>query len=67
MECMLNSPFPALSIGSVSGDADVYDDLDADTSVSVVPADSQLDGWAYKPANGTLKLNVGSLAVGANW
>lgn len=67
MEGMLNGPFPAPSIGSVRGDSDVYYDLDTDTTLSVAPAEAQPGGWAYKPANGTLKLNVGAAETGADW
>jgi len=67
MATMLNGPFPAPSIGSVRGDDDVYYDSDSDTTIPVAPDESQDGGWAYKPANGSLKLNVGSAEVGADW
>jgi general secretion pathway protein G len=67
MEGMLNGPFPAPSIGTVRGDVGVYYDSDADTTVTVVPDPAQDGGWAYKPANGTLKLNVGATETGAEW
>jgi general secretion pathway protein G len=67
MASMLNGPFPAPSIGSVRGDAVVYYDADTDTTTPVATDDSAAGGWAYKPANGSLKLNVGSAEVGADW
>ncbi len=67
MATMLNGPFPAPSIGDVRGDAVVYYDADGDTSVPVTPDSNQDGGWAYKPANGSLKLNVEVTAVGAEW
>jgi general secretion pathway protein G len=67
MSSMLNGPFPAPSIGTVRGDAAVYYDTDADTSIPVTPDSGQAGGWAYKPANGSLKLNVDSGEAGADW
>ena len=67
MATMLNGPFPAPSIGSARDDNGVYYDTNGDTATSVVPDEQQDGGWAYKPANGTLKLNVGSAEVGADW
>jgi general secretion pathway protein G len=67
MEGMLNGPFPAPSIGTARGDTGVYYDLDADTTVTVAPDSAQDGGWAYKPANGTLKLNVDGAEIGADW
>lgn len=67
MEGMLNGPFPAPSIGSVRGDNVVYYDLNSDTSLTVVPDAAQAGGWAYKPNNGTLRLNVGPTETGADW
>jgi general secretion pathway protein G len=67
MADMLNGPFPAPSIGDVRGDAGVYYDNDADVAVPVTPDSGQTGGWAYKPANGSLKLNVDSGEIGADW
>lgn len=67
MSTMLNGPFPAPTIGSVRNDAGVYYDTDGDTATSVAPDEAEDGGWAYKPANGTLKLNVGASEVGADW
>ncbi len=67
MADMLNGPFPAPSIGSARGDAAVYYDSDADTSTPVATDSGQTGGWAYKPANGSLKLNVEVSEIGANW
>ncbi|WP_419189865.1 type II secretion system protein GspG [Stieleria marina] len=58
MSTMLNGPFPAPSIGSHRGDAEVYYDPDTDSSTEAAPSASSSGGWAYKPANGSLKLNV---------
>jgi general secretion pathway protein G len=67
MESMLNGPFPAPTIGTVRGDSDVYYDANTDTTTSVVPSPNTAGGWAYKAANGSLKLNVGTTEVGATW
>lgn len=67
MATMLNGPFPSPTIGSVRNDANVYYDADSDTSTPVTPNSGEDGGWAYKPANGSLKLNVGDGEVGANW
>ncbi len=67
MAAMLNGPFPAPSIGSVRDDATVYYDTDMDTTTAVSPNESSAGGWAYKPANGSLKLNVGVAEVGCEW
>ncbi|NNE00867.1 MAG: prepilin-type N-terminal cleavage/methylation domain-containing protein [Pirellulaceae bacterium] len=60
MASMLNGPFPAPSVGSKRGIADVYYDLDADPTTEVTASESVAAGWAYKPVNGSLKLNVGA-------
>ena len=67
MATMLNGPFPAPSIGSVRDDAVVYYDSNSDTTTPVAPDESAPGGWAYKPANGSLKLNVDPSEVGADW
>ena len=67
MAPMLNGPFPAPSIGTARGDVGVYYDTDGDTATPVAPDESQDGGWAYKPINGTLRLNVGAAEVGADW
>lgn len=67
MESMLNGPFPAPSIGSARGEGDVYYDNDSDTTVPVVPAPNDTAGWAYKPVNGSLRLNVPIDEAGAEW
>ena len=66
MATMLNGPFPAPTIGTVRDNANVYYDSDSDTTVSVAASASADAGWAYKPANGSLKLNVVGEA-GENW
>ena len=60
MAAMLNGPFPAPSVGSKRGDAGVYYDLDPTSATEVTPSSTTAGGWAYKPANGSLKLNVGA-------
>lgn len=64
---MLNGPFPSPSVGSARGDQETYFDTDHDTNKPVQPDPTQRGGWAYKPANGSLKLNVESHEIGANW
>ncbi len=65
MQALLNGPFPAPSIGSVRGNAGVYYDTTT-TTAAVAPNPLQDAGWAYKPANGSLKLNIDS-GTGSDW
>lgn len=65
MATMLNGPFPAPTIGSVRGLAAVYYDTTT-TPVPVVPVPDSTNGWAYKPHNGSLKLNLTS-GIGSDW
>lgn len=67
MASMLNGPFPSPTIGSVRNDTGVYYDTDTDTTTAVNPDDSQDGGWAYKPVNGSLKLNVAAGETGEEW
>lgn len=67
MASMLNGPFPAPTIGSVRDNTTVYYDSDTDSAISVVPNPSADAGWAYKPANGSLKLNVDGSEKGSEW
>jgi general secretion pathway protein G len=67
MESMLSGEFPAPNIGSASGDRAVHYDLDSNTKTPVAPDASQPGGWAYKPANGSLKLNIDPSEIGADW
>ncbi len=67
MATMLNGPFPSPSIGSVRNDTGVYYDTDTDTSKAVTSNATQDGGWAYKPANGSLKLNVDASEYGHDW
>ena len=67
MSTMLNGPFPAPSIGTARGDATVYYDTNGDVNTPVVPNAQQSGGWAYKPSNGTLKLNVENNEIGSDW
>lgn len=64
---MLSSPFPAPSIGVNRGNNGVFYDTDADESKMVSPRPEQRSGWAYKPINGSLKLNVGEDEIGCQW
>ena len=67
MASMLNGPFPAPTIGSVRDNADVYYDTNTDTTLPVAPNIAEEAGWAYKPVNGSLKLNVDVTEKGAEW
>lgn len=67
MATMLNGPFPAPSIGTVRNNSNVYYDSDTDTAVTVVADTGQDGGWAYKPSNGSLRLNVEAGQVGSEW
>ena len=67
MAALLNGPFPSPSIGSVRGKTGVYYDTTT-TGVPVVPDPTVTTaGWAYKPANGSLKLNVLTPDTGFDW
>lgn len=67
MESMLNGPFPSPSIGTARGENQVYYDLDSDSTVAVAPVPNDQAGWAYKPVNGSLKLNIPSTETGSDW
>lgn len=70
MATMLNGPFPAPTVGSVRNDVGVYIDADSNPDIGVVPSPSSGGGWAYKPINGSLKLNVSATDGGGeyiNW
>lgn len=67
MGTILDGPFPVPSIGSVRGDGSVYYDHNLDEATPVVPDASAPGGWAYKPANGSIKLNVAPNDLGADW
>jgi len=67
MASMLNGPFPAPTIGSVRNNPNVYYDNNTDTMTQVEPNATADAGWAYKPANGSLRLNVANGKVGAEW
>jgi general secretion pathway protein G len=67
MVSMLSGPFPAPTMGAIRGNDGVYYDTNADVTTLVVPDEGQDAGWAYKPANGSLKLNVGAGDTGADW
>ncbi len=64
---MLNGPFPAPSVGTARADSDVYYDTNSDAVAPATPNDAQPGGWVYKPANGNLRLNVGTTEVGFDW
>ena len=68
MANMLNGPFPSPQIGSVRGLTGVYYDTTT-TSAPVLPSPNVNDGWAYKPHNGSLKLNLDPAGgeVGVDW
>jgi general secretion pathway protein G len=67
MTMMLNGPFPTPMIGSARGDAGVFYDRDPNVETLVVTDCTQTGGWAYKPVNGSLKLNLEANEVGADW
>ncbi|MGB7345690.1 MAG: prepilin-type N-terminal cleavage/methylation domain-containing protein [Pirellulaceae bacterium] len=58
MSTMLNGPFPSPSVGTHRNDAAVYYDTSSDPATDVAVSAGSPGGWAYKPANGTLRLNV---------
>ena len=65
---MLNGPFPSPTIGPVRGLAAVYYDTTT-TPAPVIPSPDGTSGWAYKPHNGSLKLNLDPAGtdVGKDW
>ena len=64
---MLNGPFPAPSVGTARAKTGVhYDSTTTDADV-VADATVATAGWAYKPHNGQLRLNVADGATGADW
>ncbi|MCC9601501.1 prepilin-type N-terminal cleavage/methylation domain-containing protein [Stieleria sp. JC731] len=65
---MLNGPFPSPSVGPVNGLSGVYYDTTT-TAVPVAPSPDATNGWAYKPHNGSLKLNLdpGGSDIGRDW
>ena len=67
MATMLNGPFPAPTIGDVRGNSNVHYDGNSDSTVQVAVNTSADAGWAYKPANGSLKLNLAPGEIGAEW
>ena len=67
MGAMLNGPFPSPNIGTARGNVNVYYDPDTDSAVAVAPDTTEDAGWAYKAANGSLKLNVAAGTLGADW
>ncbi len=67
LQAMLNGPFPSPNIGSVRGKTGVYYDTTSTVDVPVAASPSGTTGWAYKPANGSLKLNVPTGELGSTW
>lgn len=64
---MLNGPFPKPNIGSVRNKVGVYYDPTTTVDLPVVPSPNATAGWAYKPSNGSLKLNIATGELGADW
>ncbi|MGV3485878.1 MAG: prepilin-type N-terminal cleavage/methylation domain-containing protein [Planctomycetaceae bacterium] len=64
---MLNGPFPKPNMGSVRNKAGVHYDTTTTVDVPAAASPSETAGWAYKPANGSLKLNVPAGELGADW
>ena len=64
---MLNGPFPTPNMGTVRGKSGVYYDATAAVDTSAVASPGTTTGWVYKPANGSLKLNVASGDLGYDW
>ncbi|TWT80811.1 Type II secretion system protein G precursor [Planctomycetes bacterium CA13] len=67
MESMLCGRFPAAAIGAATDRSRVFYDLSSDMSEPPVRKPSENYGWAYKPANGMLALNVGDNEESVNW
>lgn len=67
LEAILDGPFPAPAASSLRGDRRVHYDRSQDVETPVQPAPDQPGGWAYKSANGSLKLNVEANQLGADW
>lgn len=68
MADLLNGPFPTPTFGKLRGLSGVYYDTTT-TSAAVVPSPDATNGWAYKPHNGSLKLNLDPAGtdVGKDW
>jgi len=67
MTPMLNGPFPSPKMGTARGKSGVYYDSTSTLDVPVVTSPGATTGWAYKPANGSLKLNISVGETGSNW
>ena len=72
MKKLLNGPFPAPKIDGIRDNVNVYYDPDTDVTIPVAADPTEDAGWAYKPANGSLKLNLTAAdpdnpALPGNW
>ena len=67
VETMIHEPFASPVYAPLRGNSVVYYDLDANVAKEVESEPSVSAGWAYKPANGTIKFNVSSEDVSASW
>ncbi|TWU59888.1 Type II secretion system protein G precursor [Rubripirellula tenax] len=66
MGTMLNGPFPAPAVGTARGKTGVF--YDSTTTDAATTVDTGADaGWAYKPHNGSLRLNVAVNTTGWDW
>ena len=67
LQLALNGPFPVPQFGNAKNKAGVYYDGGSDSSVDVSTSPSPTQGWAYRPADGRLKLNVAAGDESFNW
>ncbi|EMI20823.1 type II secretion protein [Rhodopirellula maiorica SM1] len=67
METLLHEPLAPPVYAPLNGRSTVYYDLDHNVAKEVVTQPNAEAGWAYKPANGTIKFNVSPRDVSANW
>lgn len=67
METLFHKPLASPAYSPLRGRSSVYYDLDRNVAQEVLTQPDAEAGWAYKPANGTLKFNVSPRDVSANW
>ncbi|WP_442505974.1 type II secretion system protein [Novipirellula sp. SH528] len=67
VETLIHEPFASPVYGPLRGNSVVHYDLDTNVAKEVESEPNVAAGWAYKPANGTIKFNVSSDDVSASW
>lgn len=67
LEVMLTGPFPSPGFGTAKGKTGVFYDASTDDTTPAAVSVAADAGWAYKPANGQLRLNVADGELGSDW